>query len=73
MRKELRFERRLTPTTMIKQIRDIRKDVTMLKKRQEQILQILKEHELTEYAKESLKEARATSESEYIPHEDVKR
>lgn len=73
MRKELRFERRLTPTTMIKQIRDIRKDVTMLKKRQEQILKILKEHELTEYAKESLKEARTTSESEYIPHEDVKK
>ena len=73
MRKDLRFERHLTPTKMIRQIKDIRKDLTILKKRQDQIFQILKEHELTEYAKEALKEARATSENEYVSHEDVKK
>ena len=61
------------PTKMIKQIKDIRKEVTMLKKGQEKIIKILEEYELTDYAKKSLKQARATSEDKYVSHEDVKK
>ena len=73
MRKELRFEKHLKPTRMVKQIKNIRKEVNLLKKNQEHILQILSEYELTGYAKKALKESRATPENKYISHEDVKK
>lgn len=72
MRKELKFERRLTPIRMINQLKDIRKEINILKKGQEQILQVLEEYELTEETKKALKEARFTPTEAYISHDDVK-
>ena len=72
MQKEFRFEKHLKPANMIKEIKDIKKEVNILKKSQKHILQILDEYELTPYAKKALKEARAT-EIKYISHEDVKK
>lgn len=56
----------MTLETMHEEIEEIRSGVR-------RILEILEEYELTEEAKKALKEARATSEDEYISHEDVKK
>lgn len=73
MRKELRFERRITPAQVAHQLKNINREVTMLKKRQEQILEVLAEHDLTPVATKALKEARATPAEKYVAHEDVKK
>jgi hypothetical protein len=72
MRKELKFERQLIPVRVIQQLKNIRREVMAIKKRQEQILQILEEYELTPWTKKALKEARATPIEKYIPHDKVK-
>ena len=73
MKKELKSESHLKSAGMITQIKDIRKELNTIKKRQERIVEILEEYELTDAAKKSLKEARATPEEKYISHEDVKK
>lgn len=72
MENEVRFERS-TKTNVIGQLQDVRKEIAILKRRQEKILQILEEYELTEDAKKDLKEARDTPEENYISHENVKK
>ena len=73
MKRELRFERRLNSTVLIRQIQTLKKDVTMLKKRQEQIIKSLEGPELTEKTKKALKEVRFTPIEKYVSHEDAKR
>jgi len=72
MKKELKSNH-LKPAGMITQIKDIRKELKTIKKRQERIVEILEEYELTEAAKKALKEARATPEEKYISHDDIKK
>ena len=73
MRKELRFDRRLNSAGLIRQFQSLKKEVTTLKKRQEQIINSIEGQDLTKETKRALKEARSTSIEKYVPHKDVKK